>query len=287
MPVDDTNDPVTPARRMNARRGRGGSGGGFSSGVSTTSESLRTREDGMDDDDIIDADPQEMQRRVIEAGSQTDDDDNGVGDTPNPRQRMNQVAMAGSASYSKEYRLTLLHRMLMRKIPLDQIAAELKVSISTIEKDRVLLKQRLREEARSLNIDEMIGNSLGMYDEIAGMALKVASDTGNVALGRPGQPTAMRLAAMRTALAAKADQTRFLHTAGVFDVLPFRRADDGSDVSDVQRLMERTSEMMERMIGGDDAAPAPRKRVKRTGGFDGFTMDDKDASNSDDEVVDL
>lgn len=280
MPIDDE-QPVTPARRINARRSSRGGGGGFSSGISTTSESLRSG-DGLVDDDDLDDDPVGMQNRILQQDHSGAAEDG----APNPRQRMNEVAMAGSQTYSKEYRLTLLHRMLMRKVPLDQIARELKVSVSTIEKDRVLLKQHLREESRALNIDEIVGGQQALYGEISGMALRIASDTGNAATGSNGQPAAMRLAAMRTALAANADLTRFYNTAGIFDVLRYRRSEDGSDVSDVQRLMEKTNEMMERMMIADDPAPV-RKRITRTGGFKEFTMDDKDASSGDNETLDL
>jgi hypothetical protein len=278
---------------MNARRARNGAGGsGFTGGVSTTSESLREGDNTHDDDDdLLDA-PQsgeDMQERVLAQRSLTPPDVGDDGGFPNPRQRMNRVQLAGSQNYSREYRLVLLHRMLMRRMSLDQIAESLGVSISTVEKDRVLLKAKLREESRALHIDEMVGGQMEVYNEISGMALRIASDTGNPALNKPGQTTAMRLAAMRTALATEADRTRFLNTAGVFDVLNYRRQDDGSDVSDVQRLMGRTEEMLERLMsaeGEDTPAPA-RKRIPRTGGFSQFTMDDKDASSGDAEVQDI
>ncbi len=286
MPVEDSNDPVTPARRMNARRARAG-GGGFSGGVSTTSESLRDREE--DDDNIYDPeDGPAMQALVLNQNNTDSEVDDGTGaGQRTPRQRMNEVAMSGSQAYSKEYRLVLLHRMLIRRMPLDQIAKDLKVSISTIEKDRVLLKQKLRDDSRALNIDEMVGGQMEVYNEISGMSMRIASDVGNPAANRPGQTTAMRLAALRTALATEADRTRFLNTAGVFDVLNYRRPDDGSDISDVQRLMGRTEEMLERLMASDDPAPAPRKRIMRTGGFKEFTMDDKDASSGDAEVQEI
>ncbi len=266
---------------MNARRARGG----FSGGVSTVSESLRmdAATPPLNDDDLLDADPEQMQNQVLAQGVIPE---RGEG-VPNPRQRMNEVARAGDAAYSKEYRLLLLHRMLIRRIPLDKIAADLKVSISTIQKDRVELKKMLREQARQLNIDEMIGDQQEKYNEIAGMAMGIASATGNSAQGIAGTPTPMRLAALRTALAAEADRTRFLNTAGVFDVMRYRRPEDGGDISDVQRLMERTGEMMERMLMGADSEPVAPRRVKRTGGFKEFTMDDKDASSGDSEVQDL
>jgi hypothetical protein len=294
MPIED-NEQAAPSRRMVVRRSRGAAGGsgGFSGGRSTTSESLRSSDNGRDiEEDEADQiiDPEAQHRTIIGRPQAPYHDDAGEMDSgiPDPRARMNQVAMAGSQTYSKEYRLTLLHRLLMRRIPLDQIAKQLKVSVSTIEKDRVLLKQRLREESRALNIDEIVGGQNEVYAEISGMALRIASDTGNPTTGAVGQSTAMRLAAMRTALAAEADRTRFLNTAGVFDVLRYRLAEDGSEVSDVQHLMDKTNEMLERLAATDDEpAPKAKTRIRRTGGFDKFTMDDKNASSGDAEQVEL
>jgi hypothetical protein len=290
MAQDDL--PESPARRIIMRRARGG---GFSGGSSTTSESLRAADDHAsdedgeqyDEDDVDQAiDPDDARNRIT--GNAARSHQEGGSDISEPRRRMNEVQMAGSQAYSKEYRLTLLHRLLMRRVPLDQIANMLKVSVSTIEKDRILLKERLREQARALNIEELIGNQQEVYDEIAGMAMRIAAKEDQP--NNPGTPTPMRLAAMRTALAAQADRTRFLNTAGVFDVLRYRRAEDGSDISDVQRLMEKTDGMLERLLESDETETAPRPRRmprKRAGGFDAFSMDDADASGSGSEIIDI
>jgi hypothetical protein len=90
-----------------------------------------------------------------------------------------------------------------------------------------------------LDIEEIIGDSKGYYDEAAAMAMRAASNS-NI-------PMPMRLAAIRTALAAKNDMHRFFQTAGVYDVLRFRLAQDGTGMSDVKRLMENT----ERLLQGD------------------------------------
>ena len=156
----------------------------------------------------------------------------------NPRDRLAQVR-ARSSEYEMEYRLGLLHRLIMRRIPMDEIAAQLGVSIATVYRDREALMLKLRSEARALDIDEIIGDSKGFYEEVAAMSMRAASNS-NI-------PMPMRLAAMRTALASKNDQHRFFQTAGVYDVLRFRMAQDGSGVSDVKRLMDNT----ERILNGE------------------------------------
>lgn len=278
--------PIEQPRRgaVLRRRVMRSSSGGFSSGISSRTESLRASEAESDEvDDVVD--PDQAARRIRPGVNHAAP----PAGRENPRDRMNQVALAGSSSYAKEYRLGLLHRLLLRNVPLDQIAAQLQVSISTIEKDRVELKKRLREAATQLNIDEMVGGQNAMYDEVAGMAMRIASqgatkdENGNTV---QAVPTAMRLAAMRTALAANADRTRFLSTAGVFDVLKFRAANDGTNVSDVQLMMLRTAELMDELTRdeGAPAAPAPAPRV---GGFGPMTFDDVDASNSTQEIQEL
>jgi DNA-directed RNA polymerase specialized sigma24 family protein len=191
-------------------------------------------------DEVDDAiEPELLERHVREQARATPEDRDDTGG-PNPRQRMLEVEQAGNATYAKEFRLGLLQRLLLRKLPLDQIAQQLGVSISTIEKDRALIKKRMREAAKELNIDEMIGGQTFMYDEIAAMAMRIASTTS----GERSVPVAMQLAAMRTTLASQADKTRFLQSAGVFDVLRFRKADSGEAMSDIQILMERTAQML-------------------------------------------
>jgi Trp operon repressor len=293
MPNDDIN-AQGPRRRVILRRARSGGGFGMGGGVSTRSESLRAPAEEYESDEVDDLiDPNLMNRTVRDlpppaplAPRPVPNSAEGDDDRANPRQRMNEVALAGSSAYAKEYRLQMLHRLLMRNVPLDQIARQFQVSISTVEKDRAELKRRFREAAKELTIEEIIGNQVGIYDEISGMALRVASGGGE---GNT-TPTAMRLAAMRTSLAANADKTRFMNTAGVFDVLRFRQAEDGKQMSDVQRLMENTANLLAALDEPDPEPEAPRaKRVvrKRRGGFSDMTFDDADASSSANEVQEI
>lgn len=259
--ADDAKEP-REARRLFVRRSRGAR---FSRAAA--------REEGTprDFDDEVDEaiDPESVDRHVRARASQPPTleryTEPGVPGAPDPRQRMFDVAASGSAAYSKEYRLNLLHRLLLRRIPLDQIARQLGVSISTVEKDRAELKKRLREVARELDIDEMIGNQSGLYEEVSGLALRIASNN----TGDDRAPLAMQLAAMRTALAANADKTRFYQSAGVFDALRFRRSETGDSVSDVQLLMQRTQAMLQELA--------------ESGGFQAFDSNDAD----DPEILDL
>lgn len=152
-----------------------------------------------------------------------------------PAGRLAQVGSRSSA-YEREYRLDLLHRLMMRKIPVDEIAQQLGVSVSTVMRDRLELKKRLAQNAKELNIEEMIGYSSGLYGEITAMAMRQASNAQT--------PIPMRLAAMRTALAGENDKHRFFQAAGVYDVLKYRRGAGEGQVSDIQRLMTATEELL-------------------------------------------
>lgn len=152
----------------------------------------------------------------------------------NPAARLAMVR-GRSSEYEREYRLGLLHRMLMRNIPLDEIARQMQVSMSTLMRDRTELKARLREAARELNIDEMVGHNKGFYEDVAAMSLRAASMSTN--------PLPMRLSALRTALAANNDMHRMLQAAGVYDVLRFRRVPGGDGASDIQRMLSLTEEL--------------------------------------------
>jgi hypothetical protein len=151
-----------------------------------------------------------------------------------PSNRMSEVR-GRSSRYEREYRLQLLHRMLMRRVPLDEIARELEVSVQTVMRDRQELYKRLKDQAKHLDINHLIGDTLGFYDEVKSMGLRAASNS--------KYPMNARLGALRTALAAKNDMHRFLHAAGVFDVLRFKAAEDQAG-DDIATLMELTKHIM-------------------------------------------
>lgn len=166
-----------------------------------------------------------------------------------PSSRLDEVK-SGSSRYEREYRLRLLHRLLMRNVPLDEIAKELKVSVSTVIRDRDVLYKRLREEAQKLDINEIVGDTLGFYTEVGAMSLRIAS--------MAKQPTPSKLAALRTALAAKNDMHRFLQASGVYDVLQYRAKESGSD-RDIQALMEIT---MNALQGEEDVVSSQSEQAE-------------------------
>lgn len=255
--------------------------GGFGGGASSTTESLRSGADIVEEDPDLNAAAMQQVPRLPAPPAIGDEHGEGSDGT---RRRLAEAAMAGDAAYAKEYRLGLLHKLMMRGISLDNIAREMGVSLSTVRNDRKELQRRLRENAKELDIYALVGEQKAFYDETTALALRVVS--------QPNMPTPMRLAGIRTALAAKADQTRFLASAGVFDVLAFRRGASDEELSDVAALMARTDDMLSRLLADESAAEAPPKapakpRVVRRGGFKPMSFDDSDASGSANEIQDL
>lgn len=224
--MEDSGADTTGGRRI-SRRGR--TGFAFTSASiadSTAGEGVRGINDRVE----------EMANTPVASLPQSDVIAGNPSEDFNPGDRLRQVR-ARAGEYEKEYRLGLLHRLLMRRIPMDEIASQLGISVSQVYRDREELRRKLRSEARDMNIEEIIGDSKGYYEEVSAMSMRAASNA-NI-------PMPIRLAAMRTALAAKNDQHRFFQTAGVYDVLRFKVAQDGTGVSDVKRLMDNTERILQ------------------------------------------
>lgn len=172
-----------------------------------------------------------------------------------PGNRMREVGQR-SSKYQKEYRFKLLHRMLLRNVPLDKIADELNLSLSQVRRDRAELYTQIREEAKSLDINMLVGDSVGFYNEIMSMSLRAAS------LNKT--PLNMRLAAMRTSLSAKNDMHRFLQASGVYDVLRFKAAEEVDSGDDISKMVKLTKMMLEMDIDGelpDEGIIVPKDKI--------------------------
>jgi transposase len=184
-----------------------------------------------------------------------------VGDFP-----PNKAPKVRGSVYDREERLRQLHKMLMRDIPLSAIAKQFDVSVHTVMRDRKELYSRLRDQASDINLNELVGGTMGFYNEIQSMALRTASSTKT--------PMAVRMAALRTALSAKNDNHRFLQAAGVFDVLRFQSGEDQSGGSDIEKLVELTERMMLDDAETEDLA-------------EDFGIDIEDDEQQDDENFDI
>ena len=263
MAEGDANAPESGRRRrMVNRRGPSGmafNGGGLS--ASSTGGGVGSEEEDSDLNTAVEqvalAPPTQLPPRAdaidpeAAAGMQTLANQQ---EEFNPAARMAQVA-SRSTEYAREYRLGLLHRMLLRNLPQDEIAAQLGISVRQVQRDMQDLKARLRESAKQLDVDLIIGNSKGFYEEVQAMAMRAASNS--------GVPMAMRLAAMRTALASHNDMHRFYQASGVYDVLRFKKGAGEGAQSDIQRLMSLTEDLLA------DARKDQRTEANPLGDFSG------------------
>lgn len=257
-----------PARRRRRRSHSGMSFGGGGLSASSTAEGA----DIDADDDGVDYDLNaEVERRAAVQASLSEPEDailaNEHGQAEEeftPENRMREVGQRDS-NYQREYRLKLLHRMLLRNVPLDKIADELNLSISQVRRDRAQLYTRMRDEASHLDINHLVGDSVGFYNEVMSMALRTASAS--------KVPANLKLAAMRTSLSARNDMHRFLQAAGVYDVLRYRAAEEGADNEDISKMVQLTKAI----LGMED--DGEMEDIKRDS-LRGFSMED---DNDDEE----
>ena len=220
MMEDDQNSRRTRRTRRSAR----------ASGVGSVSDSSVAHSDGNINDVVeqsVAPPPLPMQPEALSsadalAGSPRNEEFT-------PRNRMEEVS-SRATSYEREYRLKLIHRMLMRNVPLDEIAKELDISVRTVQRDREELFDLLKQGAKKLDINLIVGDTVGFYKEVVAMSLRAASNT--------KAPMQIRLAAMRTSLASQNDMHRFMVSSGVYDVLRYKKAEDkaGNDISKLMRL---------------------------------------------------
>lgn len=180
-------------------------------------------------------------------------------DEINPSTRQEQIRRR-APQFEREWRLKMVHRLLMRKVPLDEIAEQFGVSLSTIQRDRRDIYRIMGEQASRLDINSLLGQTMAYYDEAGAMALRIAT----------GQKTSAshRLAALRTAMQSRKEMGQWLSAAGVFDQLKFI-PDQDAQSGDLRRLLDMT----EAIFSDRD--------------FDGLSEFDEGTAELDDENIDL
>lgn len=139
--------------------------------------------------------------------------------------------------YDKETRLRFIHKLKMRDIPKAEICKRLGITSAKLENDTKELYSRLREGARKLDVNVIIGDTIATYNEVLSMALNHASNT--------KLPTPTRLAALRTVLSAKNDMARFMNLAGVFDTLVYK-PQEASTETDIGQLIKVTQAILDK-----------------------------------------
>ncbi len=157
-------------------------------------------------------------------------------------ERIEQIAIA-SPSYSREYQLQLLHKLMLRGLPLDTVAPMMGISLNTVVTLRRQLMNRLREEAKYIDIHLLAGKSRAFYEEIKHTAMRIASDTTRTD-NAPNVTPRTRLEALRVASMAEDSFHRFLTVSGFFNnahFSPSERDEDGGQDGQVSTLLNMIS----------------------------------------------
>jgi hypothetical protein len=123
--------------------------------------------------------------------------------------------------YADEYKMQLLHRLLLRGLPLDTIARMLEITPRSVQQLRVRLFARLRVEAKNADIYSIAGQTMAFYREVRSVAMRLATENKS---GVQNQ-----INALRVALSAEADQHRFLQASGFYEQAKYMPAVDTSD----------------------------------------------------------
>lgn len=155
--------------------------------------------------------------------------------------------------YDKETRLRYIHKMRMRDIPKAEMCKRLGITMHKLERDIKELYSRLREGARKLDVNELIGDSIATYNEVLSMALNHASNT--------KLPTPTRLAALRTVLSAKNDMHRFLNLAGFYDVAVYKQQEDKTE-TDIGQLIQVTQAILDKDEGLENKEVSTEQRAE-------------------------
>lgn len=209
--------------------------------------SLRTGEmirldEAFPDVGIYDSDPTDPSRRSLPTA---------------PAVRARQAALHGTR-YQKEYILRTVHRLSLRRVPVDQIAQMFNVTVTTVYSWLDELRERLKSEASTLTITAIAGDTLSFYNEIRAMGMTISSTA---------EKTPDRIRGMEVALKAEQDKHKFLQASGFYDTAKLGR------------------ETME-----DESAKRARAIINMTknllsGKFESTTPDIADEINPDDHVL--
>lgn len=133
-------------------------------------------------------------------------------DDPSSLKRSVAHSEGDHSTYAKEYRLTLVHRLTLRGLPLATIGGLLGITSRHVQSLRAELIRRLKKEGERTDIMTFVGETLAFYNEIRCICMEDASEN---------TEASERLAALRAALAVEADKHRFLQACGYYDVAKY------------------------------------------------------------------
>jgi hypothetical protein len=154
-----------------------------------------------------------------------------------PATRIDQLGQDGEIR--KEYRLRMLHRMMMRQLTVDTISKALGVSVRQVYYMREELRRQLRTEAVERDLPSYIGMTDAFYNEVIGMAMREASQRGAAAM--------VKLASLKVAMQAQRDRTQLYEASGFFSALRLtpQAGSDDTRSHQADKLVEMSKNLMD------------------------------------------
>ncbi|WP_439813831.1 hypothetical protein [Zavarzinia sp. CC-PAN008] len=162
-----------------------------------------------------------------------------------PGERIQHVARH-APEYLTEYRLTVLHRLMLRQLPLEMIAHTLGCSVRFVFRLRKELCARLVSDASGLDPYEIGGRAVAFYEENRAAFLRIADD-GN-------QPIRTRMRALAQARGANNDLQRFLHVSGFWQANPMDPKKAKKEAETAAKAEDLIQQMMRLVAGGSMGA---------------------------------
>jgi hypothetical protein len=148
--------------------------------------------------------------------------------------------------YAKEFLLDQLERMIMSKVPLDTIAARLRVSTSTIVNWRKQLKQRWSDKVKELKSDsigEIIGEHMAKFEVRISMGMAMAQ--------KPNATIQEISKGLEIAERAQTNLIKYQDMLGLHEQKPLAISRDSANAEDnhVRAAKQMTNAMAELMGG--------------------------------------
>lgn len=148
--------------------------------------------------------------------------------------------LASTPEASNEYRLKLLHRCLLRQLPLDLTAQTMGMDVRGVMRLREELHAQFKREVAQKDIYSFVGNTDGFYNDVIGTMMQMMSDSTS--------PASKRMMAAQVALQAQRDRVHFFDLVGFYDVVKITPSTVGT-LDDNQDKAQRLIEMSEQIMG--------------------------------------
>jgi hypothetical protein len=161
---------------------------------------------------------------------------------------MERKGLSDEEAYAKEYQLRVAHQVLINGGSTQKIAELLNISLSKARGLKNELNARLIKEARSLNKDKVVGQSLMFYDSIQAKFLQMSQGDSTQGPGAQVNSLRSRIEALKGALQAQSDKNKFLKDVGFFRE-PLNTSEEADVRSDDANTLR---DMAQLIISGED-----------------------------------